>query len=95
MSGKRIVDFGDYQVIDEGNGLSTITVPEDPKPAEEAPRRKGLIPRFIDWWKGAKVKPVIKVIDVCDPTGEQRKRDPDCDTQPGQAGAVIGVRVDF
>ena len=92
MSEKRIVDFGDYQVTDYGNGLSTITVPEDPKPAEETPRRKGLIPRLIDWWKGAKVKPVVKIVDIGDPAGELKKRDPD---YQGKPGVVIGVQVDF
>ena len=92
MSEKRIVDFGDYQVIDEGNGLSTITVPDDPKPTEDAPRRKGLIPRLIDWWKGAKVKPVVKIVDIGDPAGELKKRDPD---YQGKPGVVIGVQVDF
>jgi len=92
MSDAKTADFGDYAVTDQGNGISVITVPDDPAPAGETPARKGLIARLIDWWKGSKVKPVVKVVDIGDPAGELKNRDPD---YKGKPGVVIGVQVDF
>lgn len=59
----KTVHFDGYDVIDKGNGLSTIVVPDEPKP-ETQPEPSGFFARLLNWFKKSPVTPYVKVRDL-------------------------------
>ena len=92
MSEPKTEHFDGYDVTVDENGVSCITVPENPK-SEKDPEPSGFWARLIRWWKTSNVKPTVKIVDMSDPTGKLKK-DPFYDGQP-KSSVVIGVKVDF
>ena len=96
MSEEKTVDYGEYVVTDHGNGLSTITVPEDPEPPRGDTEPSGFFARLLRWFKKSPIKPYVKIRDMADPTGDRRRNPDDMDVGgDGRPAGEIGIKISF
>ena len=94
-NGWKTTHFDGYDVIDKGNGLSTIVVPEDPKPAPE-PKPSGFFARILDWFRKSPVTLYARIRDMADPTGDRRRNPDDMDVgSDGKIAGEIGIKIRF
>jgi hypothetical protein len=92
---QKIEHFEGYDIIDKGNGISAIIVPEDDtfKP-EQKP--SGFFARLLDWFRKSPVTPYAKVRDMADPTGDRRSNPDDIDVgSDGKIAGEIGIKIRF
>ena len=92
---QKIEHFEGYDVIDKGNGISAIVVPEDDtfKP-EQKP--SGFFARLLDWFRKSPVTPYAKIRDTADPAGERRNDWMDQDAgSDGKIAGEIGIKIKF
>ena len=91
----KTTHFDGYDVIDKGNGLSVITVPEDPKPEPEK-KPSGFFAKLLDWFRKSPVTPYAKVRDLSDPTMDRRMNPDDIDVgSDGKIAGEIGIKIRF
>lgn len=82
------------KVWTDEEGITHFKPVDEPKtepPAIEHNNRSWL-GKLVDWWKGAPVKPYIKIRDLADPFGD--RTDPDAGSD-GAKGAKIGIKISF
>lgn len=94
----KTTHFDGYDVIDKGNGLSTIVVPgaSDGRPAQTEDEPIGFFARLFRWFSTSKVTPYAKVRDLADPTGSRRGDPDDIDAgSDGKLAGEIGVKISF
>lgn len=94
----KTTHFNGYDVIDKGNGLSTIVVPDisDKKPADAETETAGFFARLLNWFKTSAVAPYVKIRDLADPTGGRRDNPDDIDAgNDGKPAGEIGIKIKF
>lgn len=94
----KTTHFNGYDVIDKGNGLSTIVVPDisDKKPADAETEPAGFFARLFNWFKTSAVTPYVKIRDLADPTGDRRDNPDDIDAgSDGKLAGEIGIKIKF
>ena len=91
----KTAHFDGYDVIDKGNGLSTIVVPEAPKTRLE-PEPTGFFMRILNWFRKSRVTPYARIRDLADPSDNRRLGLDDMDAgSDGKIAGEIGLKIKF
>lgn len=91
----KTVHFNGYDVIDKGNGLSTIVVPEEPNAKPES-EPTGFFMRILNWFRKSRVTPYARIRDLADPSDNRRLGLDDMDAgSDGKIAGEIGLKIKF